>query len=194
MYGRALAAAGLLAAAAPGLALQFTGPSTQRRPQLRSAAAFTMGFDDFAAFEAEVLAYVAGLDEAALNDPAAPSPLAYAELQRAGRVDLLEGCMEYGGYIKVSQQLGLPVRYAKPIDAPEPVLPGFTKPISATAGLKLSGSQREADMALAIQSLDPRRCLQPDCVSVQRYWSPLRSFVLGTLVWLAVDISSSTKK
>ena len=46
----------------------------------------------------------------AIDDPSLPSPLSYKELQFNGRPDLVEGCMQFGGYLKVSQDLGLPVR------------------------------------------------------------------------------------
>ena len=67
-------------------------------------------FADFADLEAEVKAYLSTLDETALNDPAAPSPLAYLELQSAGRADLAEGCMKHGGYLAVSTKLGVRIQ------------------------------------------------------------------------------------
>ena len=63
-------------------------------------------FRDFEAFSSEVSAYISTLNETARDDPDFPSPLAYVELQRAGRTDLVEGCMQYGGYLRVSEQLG----------------------------------------------------------------------------------------
>ena len=66
-------------------------------------AAFST-FDDF---RASTTAYLATLNETALNDPAFPSPLSYTELQNSGRVDLVEGCMKFGGYLKVSDSLTL---------------------------------------------------------------------------------------
>lgn len=145
----------LLAWAAPAQTLQLGGPRPSRRSlQCVSPVPATMRFDDAAAFEAEVRAYVSTLDEQAMHDPAAPSPLAYAELQRNGRVDLVEGCMEHGGYIQVSKRLGVPLRLAKPADLSSDAPPRFSEPLPPTIGLKLSGSKREADMAASVQALD----------------------------------------
>lgn len=60
--------------------------------------------------EAAVRAYAAALPDGALDDPSLPSPLSYKELQYNGRPDLVEGCMNFGGYLKLSEQFGLPVR------------------------------------------------------------------------------------
>ena len=57
-----------------------------------------------------VRAYIAALPAGAIEDPSLPSPLSYKELQFNGRPDLVEGCMQFGGYLKVSNELGLPVR------------------------------------------------------------------------------------
>jgi hypothetical protein len=63
-----------------------------------------------AEIDAAVLAYVAALPVGAVDDPTLPSPLSYKELNYNGRPDLVAGCMQFGGYLKVSQRLGLPVR------------------------------------------------------------------------------------
>ena len=63
-----------------------------------------------AELEAAVRAYVAALPAGSIDDPSLPSPLNYKELQFNGRPDLVAGCMQYGGYLKVSNDLGLPVR------------------------------------------------------------------------------------
>jgi len=60
--------------------------------------------------EAAVRAYVAALPAGALDDASLPSPLSYKELQHNGRPDLVEGCMNFGGYLKLSRDFGLPVR------------------------------------------------------------------------------------
>ena len=60
--------------------------------------------------EAAVRAYAAALPDGALDDASLPSPLSYKELQYNGRPDLVEGCMNFGGYLKLSKQFGLPVR------------------------------------------------------------------------------------
>ena len=48
--------------------------------------------------------------EGSLDDESLPSPLNYKELSFHGRDDLVEGCMAFGGYLQLSQALGLPVR------------------------------------------------------------------------------------
>jgi len=63
-----------------------------------------------AELDAAVCAYVAALPAGAVDDPTLPSPLNYKELNYSGRPDLVEGCMQFGGYLQVSQRLGLPVR------------------------------------------------------------------------------------
>lgn len=60
--------------------------------------------------EAAIKAYIAELPEGALDDPTLPSPLNYNELNFNGRADLVEGCMAHGGYLKLSNELGIPVR------------------------------------------------------------------------------------
>ena len=72
-----------------------------------------------AELEAAIKAYIAELPEGALDDPSLPSPLNYNELNFNGRPDLVEGCMAYGGYLKLSNELGIPVRIGveRPPDA-----------------------------------------------------------------------------
>ena len=67
-------------------------------------------FDDYADLQSEVRDYLATIPAEELADPESPSPLAYAELGRRGRTDLVEGCMKHGGYLRVSADLGVPVR------------------------------------------------------------------------------------
>jgi hypothetical protein len=69
--------------------------------------------------EAAIQAYIAELPEGAVDDPTLPSPLNYNELNYNGRSDLVEGCMAYGGYLKLSNELGIPVRIGveRPPDA-----------------------------------------------------------------------------
>jgi len=54
--------------------------------------------------------YMAGLPAGAADDPSLPSPLNYNELNYNGRPDLVEGCMAHGGYLALSNELGIPVR------------------------------------------------------------------------------------
>ena len=81
---------------------------------------------DFSDLEREVLSYLGTLNATQLNDESAPSPLAYVELQKAGRPDIVEACMEYGGYLAVSKRLGVRVRPSAPPAPPPsgPVLAG----------------------------------------------------------------------
>ena len=86
-------------------------PSSSARGALlrslsRRTPAVVAAFRDFDEFKSATTAYLATLNETALNEPEFPSPLSYKELQRNGRVDLVEGCMKFGGYVKVSEQLG----------------------------------------------------------------------------------------
>ena len=62
----------------------------------------------------------ATLNSTELSDPTWPSPLGYATLAAKRRADLAEGCMQYGGYLAVSERLGVRVRTSasKPTAAP----------------------------------------------------------------------------
>ena len=91
----------LPAASRCGIALPSAHASSRGALHCISAA-----FSDFSAFEKEVRSYLQTLSDEALNDPEAPSPLSYTELQANGRVDLVEGAMQYGGYLAVSSKLG----------------------------------------------------------------------------------------
>ena len=64
--------------------------------------------------------YLAGLPAGAADDPSLPSPLNYNELNYNGRPDLVEGCMAYGGYLALSNELDIPVRIGveRPAGAP----------------------------------------------------------------------------
>ena len=109
-----------------------------------------MKFADFSELEAEVRAYLATLNDTAINDPDAPSPLAYLELQSAGRVDLVEGCMQHGGYLAVSEKLGVRVkrRVPAPPSAPRPLFGGVDDDeADSGAGVMLSAAAKEDKMA-----------------------------------------------
>ena len=114
---------------------------------LRRHAAPLAAFSDFAVFEREVREYLSALDEAALNDAEAPSPLAYLELQSNGRADLAEGCMQYGGYLAVSSKLGVRVQ-RKALPPPSaPIDANFGKTVVADQGATLSAAAKEDRMA-----------------------------------------------
>eukprot|EP00967_Tisochrysis_lutea_P113341 scaffold179822_cov31-Tisochrysis_lutea.AAC.16 len=128
---------------ASALSLHLPAPRAAAR-----ARCATMRFEEYEALEVELRAYLAALEPQDALD--APSPLAYAELTRNGRLDLVEGCMAHGGYIAVSKRMGLPLRFANLIDAPAPQTPRITEELPPTIGLKLSGARREEEMAAAM--------------------------------------------
>ena len=77
-------------------------------------------FATFEALEAELRGYLGTLNATALAGP--PYPLKYTELQRAGRVDLVEGCMKFGGDASVGERLGMPIPPPPPPPPPPPSL------------------------------------------------------------------------
>ena len=115
-----------LAAAALAKVQQATEWAEGRpSPKPRSApiVAMAKGFDSIDVLEAAVRSYIAGLPEGQADDPALPSPLDYKELKFNGRPDLVDGLIAFGGYIKMSEQLELPIRIGveRPAgDAPAP--------------------------------------------------------------------------
>ncbi|KAJ8906889.1 hypothetical protein NDN08_003373 [Rhodosorus marinus] len=46
------------------------------------------------------------------------SPIAYAVLAKSGRYDLLDGIMNFGGYVEISKKMGLEIGAEKPIRDP----------------------------------------------------------------------------
>ena len=109
-------------------------------------------FDSFEAFEIETRKYLATLDAAALEDPDAPSPLAYVELQAAGRVDLVEGAMKFGGYLAVSERLGVRTKSVITPEAPEkPAFGG--EDMETGANVVLSAAAKEEKMAADLARL-----------------------------------------
>ena len=95
-------------------------PSLTRRARVRRSASPLAAFRDFDSFATQVRGHLATLNQTELSDPDWPSPLAYAELQQRGRIDLVEGCMQYGGFIDVSERLGgaLPFCRLHPVSRP----------------------------------------------------------------------------
>ena len=86
----------------PAVARSALRPQSYRRAPPPRAE-----FATFEALEAELRGYLGTLNATALAGP--PYPLKYTELQRAGRVDLVEGCMKFGGYASVGERLGMPI-------------------------------------------------------------------------------------
>ena len=98
----------------------------------------------FEALEAELRGYLGTLNATALAGP--PYPLKYTELQRAGRVDLVEGCMKFGGYASVGERLGMPIPPPPPPPPPPPSL--FLPDQRAEKGnLAVSAASREERLA-----------------------------------------------
>jgi hypothetical protein len=121
-----------------------------RRRHLPAVASYS----DFGAFEKDVRAYLTTLEAAALTDDEAPSPLAYLELHKAGRADLAEGCLQYGGYIAVSERLGVRLRAAPPPSSAAS-FPAFSRdePMDTGAGATLSATAKEEKMAADLERL-----------------------------------------
>ena len=95
-------------------AAAFGGFSVRPAARTSRPAMMAQKYAEFQDLEADIKAYIATLDDTALNDPDAPSPLAYAELGTAGRPDLAEGCMKHGGYLAVSSKLGVRIQRKQP--------------------------------------------------------------------------------
>ena len=85
-------------------------PANSQPLRTVSPTMMAKGYKTAEDLKAAVLAYVAELPDGAVDDPALPSPLNYNELNFHGRSDLVEGCMAHGGYLKISNELGIPVR------------------------------------------------------------------------------------
>jgi hypothetical protein len=110
-------------------------------------------FAEFPVLETELREYLSTLDDAALHDPDAPLPLSYLELQSAGRADLAEGCMQHGGYLAVSDRLGVRTSRTAPNQrrrsapnqpsAPPPVFGGVDT--ASAAGVTLSAASFSHD-------------------------------------------------
>ncbi|KAL1519895.1 hypothetical protein AB1Y20_023384 [Prymnesium parvum] len=139
----------LLCAAAAALRLApGTGSPLAARPRARPVVA--AAFRSVDEFEAAASAYLSSLNETARSDPSFPSPLSYKALQSHGRVDLVEGCMEYGGYVSVSRRLGARVTFENSIDAPAaPVLGGGGA--EPQVNLVLSAAAKEERLAQQLQ-------------------------------------------
>lgn len=117
----------------------------------------SMQFDDFNELATEIRAYLAQLDDSALKDAEAPSPLSYTELNAAGRTDLVKGCMKHGGYVSVSRQLGVRVKPAPPPSTKESQF--ATRPLEndeIAASLTLAGSAKEDKMVADLARLAAR--------------------------------------
>lgn len=109
--------------------------------------------DTFDELAGAVKSYLSTIEPAALNDPEAPSPLAYLELRNAGRTDLVEGIMKHGGYFAVSKKLGVRV---KDVVAPPPKVNPWTSQLveeKPDVAVSLSASAKEDKMAADLARL-----------------------------------------
>eukprot|EP00965_Chrysotila_dentata_P209596 6185383-Pleurochrysis_carterae.AAC.1 len=106
-------------------------------------------YDTFEELEAVIQKYTALPDiKAAIEDESAPSPLSYTELQRNGRIDLVEGLMKHGGYSSVSKRLGLPVRFSTPLEVSKPKTPKIMQAYNEVgASLAVGRAAREERLA-----------------------------------------------
>lgn len=128
--------------------------SMPRLPQAAMMASTKPRDWTFEDLEMEVKGYLATLDKTALEDPDAPSPLAYLELQSAGRPDLAEGCMKHGGYLAVSNRLNVRIqrKQAAPVGK-APKVPFGGEKIDTAAGVSLSATSKEDKMAADLARL-----------------------------------------
>ena len=86
----------------------------------RASAASMMAaskFNSVDELEAAIREHIASLPEGSVDDKTLPSPLNYKELSYHGRDDLVQGCMAFGGYLQLSNAMGLPVRIGVERDA-----------------------------------------------------------------------------
>lgn len=138
----------------------------RRRIALRASTGDAEGPSISSALVGRIRAYLDGNAEAANS----PSPLSYVTLREAGRTDLVEEIMDAGGYIIVSQQLGIRVdaayaSYKAPLRPDE--LPSVFSAKDEPGSLTL-GAGLEARLDVDIRSLPPPR------VTVDGDFSPER--------------------
>lgn len=74
---------------------------------VRPQAVVKSEFEDFKDLERALRDYIEKGEYDLGEGEVVGSPIAYNVLAKAGRFDLLEGVMEYGGYIQISEKLGL---------------------------------------------------------------------------------------
>jgi len=135
-------------------------------------------FDDYADLQREIRSYLAAIPAEELEDPDAPSPLAYSELGRRGRTDIVEGCMKHGGYLRVSADLDVPVRVKEPPKKAEPLR--FIAEPSGKGDLQMSRAAREERIAAQLAGPLPEaaapsrgeRVRAPSRTASEPLWSP----------------------
>lgn len=118
-------------------------------------AAPLMRYDEFGELEVAIQQHLATLNATELADPASPSPLGYEELAIKRRVDLAEGLMKHGGYLAVSDRLGVRVR---PIGAAPSTAPVNAAAEVADPGGNIGFANKEEKLAaqLAAMASAPR--------------------------------------
>eukprot|EP00322_Chrysochromulina_rotalis_P007030 CAMPEP_0115832914 /NCGR_PEP_ID=MMETSP0287-20121206/2903_1 /TAXON_ID=412157 /ORGANISM="Chrysochromulina rotalis, Strain UIO044" /LENGTH=258 /DNA_ID=CAMNT_0003286313 /DNA_START=61 /DNA_END=837 /DNA_ORIENTATION=+ len=126
-------------------------------------------YDDFEELATAVQQHLSTLDATALEDPEAPSPLSYAELNGAGRADLVQGCMKHGGYLAVSRQLGVRLNVAPP---PPPKVNPWTSQLpveeETQVGVSLSGIAKEEKMAADLARLANKKSQPANAATATR--------------------------
>ncbi|KAJ1640226.1 hypothetical protein T492DRAFT_930375 [Pavlovales sp. CCMP2436] len=105
--------------------------------------------------EAELRAYLGGLPADELSDDSRPPPLAYSELSRNGRDDLARASMEFGGYIQLSNRLGVRWRLPpKEVRVPLQEVNNFDASKATRTGfLKLGNALRATEDVLETKKL-----------------------------------------
>lgn len=81
-------------------------PPRSRKTSMMAKVTYTSKVD----LQEAIRAYLKQLPEGAVDDPSLPSALNYKELAYNGRQDIVEGCMAHGGYLQLSNEMGVPVR------------------------------------------------------------------------------------
>lgn len=100
----------------------------------------------------------------------APSPLSYVTLREMGRTDLVEEIMDAGGYISVSEKLGIRVDTSYASYKPPPLpsdLPSLFSPEEDAGSLAL-GAGLSARLDVDVNSLPPAKPLVDRAVSSER--------------------------
>jgi hypothetical protein len=136
----------------PPMQPQAYGTAHIGRLRRRAGTVVAATYANFDDLERDVRAHLATLSEAELNDPDAPSPLAYLQLQAAGRTDLVEGLMNFGGYLVVSEKLGVRTQRAAAVPS---VVNAWTQPAEEIpdVGVVLSAQGKEDKMAADLERL-----------------------------------------
>ena len=121
-----------------GLPRQYRAAHSQPRATMAIRMMAKDPYPTVELLEAAVRQYIDEMPEGQKDDPTLPSPLNYKELSFHGRDDLVAGCMAHGGYLKVSNDLGVPVRIGVERDA--------ASSASSGAAAKSSAGKKAVDL------------------------------------------------